>query len=369
MTAPDPFDDLAMPTERAEPRPSFARSLRARIVAELGVADEPPPEIRLPERTRSMTTTTSATTATTAPTTNVTTAVTPYLAVHDAGAALDWYVEAFGAVEQLRVVGDDGRVGHAEFRIGDAAFYLSDEHPEFGVVSPRTLGGTPVALHLTVDDVDAIHARAVVAGATSQSEPEDQPHGARHGTIVDPFGYRWMLSQPIEQVSADEYAARAVGSGYEVIVADIPGTTAGETIAAADRPGTGGGIWAGVFYDDALAAIRFLVDTFGFEEQLVVVADDDRTVVHSQLRWPEGGIVQVGTYDPDNMFTHAPGDQSLYVVTADPPSVWERCRAAGLEVVRAPETPDHDPGGTSFTVRDRERNIWTFGTYGLGQDT
>lgn len=318
-----------------------------------------------------MTTATSAAPATSAspvgPASPVVT-VTPYLAVHDAAAALDWYADALGAVEQLRVVGDDGRVGHAEFRIGGAAFYLSDEHPEFGVVSPRTLGGTPVSLHLTVGAVDEVYARAVAAGATSQSEPADQPHGARHGTLVDPFGYRWMLSQPIEQVSADEYAARAAGSGYEVIAADIPGTTDGETIAAADRPGTGGGIWAGVFYDDALAAIRFLVGTFGFEEQLVVVADDDRTVVHSQLRWPEGGIVQVGTYDPDNLFTHAPGDQSLYVVTADPGSVWERCRAAGLEVVRAPATPDHDPGGTSFTVRDPERNIWTFGTYGLGRD-
>ncbi len=361
MTAHDPFDDLAMPIEPQEPRPGFVRALRSRLLAELGLGDEPPPTVQLPERKQVM--------STTVPAPTIATSVTPYLAVHDAAAALDWYTEALGAAEQMRVVGDDGRLGHAEFRIGAAVFYLSDEYPDIGVVSPRTLGGSAFALHLEVTDVDAAFARAVSAGATSLQDPSDQPHGARHGTLVDPFGHRWMLSQPVEQVSVDEYAARSQGSGFEVVAADIPGTTQGETIAAGDRPGTGGGIWAGVFYRDALAAIRLLVDTFGFEEQLVVVGDDGQTVVHSQLRWPEGGIVQAGTYNPDNQFTHAPGEQALYVVTADPQSVWERCHAAGLEVLREPESPDYDPGGMGFAVRDPEGNIWSFGTYGLDQDT
>jgi PhnB protein len=299
--------------------------------------------------------------------TAIATAVTPYLAVHDGAAALDWYAEAFGGVEHMRVVGDDGRLGHAEFHVGDAVFYLSDEYPDMGVVSPRTLGGTTFALHLQVTDVDARFGRAIAAGATPLHQPEDQPHGARHGTLVDPFGHRWMLSQQVEQLSVDEYAARTAGSGFEVVGAEIPGAAEGETITAADRAGTGGGIWAGVFYDDARAAIRFLVDTFGFEEQLVVVGPDDRTVVHSQLRWPEGGVVQVGSYDPGNQFSHAPGDQSLYVVTADPQWVWQRSQAAGLEVVRAPESPDYDPEGMGFTVRDPEGNIWSFGNYGLGE--
>ena len=71
-------------------------------------------------------------------------------------------------------------------------------------------------------------------------------------------------------------------------------------------------------------------------------------------------------YDPDNVFSHQPGGQGLYVVTADPAAVWERCRAAGVAVVREPEAPDHDPGGMGFSVRDPEGNIWSFGTYGLG---
>lgn len=152
-------------------------------------------------------------------TTPIATAVVPYLTVHDAAGALAWYGQAFGAEEQLRVVGANGLLGHAELRIGDATLYLSDEHPAMGVVSPVALGGTPFALHLTVADVDGLFARAVAAGATPQREPEDQPHGARHGTLVDPYGHRWMLSQPVEDVSLDDYAARSEGSGYRVEVA------------------------------------------------------------------------------------------------------------------------------------------------------
>lgn len=203
----DPFDALASPTEARSPRPSFARSLRSQLLAALGLDEtDVAPTIDLPRRK-------TMSTATTAP---VATAVIPYLTASGAAAALDWYAEAFGAEEQYRVAGPDGLLGHAEFRIGDAVFYLSDEHPAMGVVSPSTLGGTPFALHLTVADVDALFARAVGAGATVQMEPADQPHGARHGTIVDPYGHRWMLSQPIEDVPIEEYAKRSEGSDYRV---------------------------------------------------------------------------------------------------------------------------------------------------------
>lgn len=354
----DPFEELAAPIERREPRTSFRRDLRRRLVADLGLDPDPPPTVDLPGRKRTVTTTDSPT-ATAA-------VATPYLAARDAAAALDWYVRAFGAVEQFRVVGDDGKLGHAEFTIGGARFMLSDEYPDIGVHSPASLGGTATSIHLALDpdggmSIDDLYAAAVDAGATALGEPADQSHGSRHGTLVDPYGHRWMLSQQIEDVSLDEYAGRSEGSGFEVV-----GVRPDEPVISADRPGTGGGIWAGVFYDDALAGIRFLVDTFGFEEQIVVTGDDDTTVVHSQLRWPEGGIVQAGTYDPDNVFTHAPGEQSLYVVTADPHGVWERCQAAGLEVIRAPESPDYDPEGMGFAVRDPEGNIWSFGSYGLG---
>jgi uncharacterized glyoxalase superfamily protein PhnB len=357
----DPFDALSTPIEPQTPRPAFARTLRARMVDALGLdpADSLP-TIDLPQRSPTMSTTAPARPAAPAAAAS---ALVPYLTITGAARALDWYAEAFGAVEELRVVGDDGRVGHAEITIGVARLMLSDEYPEIDVRSPQTLGGSSTLLHLTVADVDAAFARAVAAGATALAEPEDQVHGNRHGTLVDPFGHRWMLSQVVEQLDVATYAERSKGTGFEV-----RGTQEGHTVTAADRPGTGGGIWAAVFYDDALAGIRQLVDVFGFEEQIVVVDDDGTTVHHSQLRWPEGGVVQAGTHVEGNPHSRPPGTQGLYVVTADPWAVWERCQAAGLEVMQAPYTPDYDdPNGMGFTVRDRERNIWSFGTYGMGQ--
>ncbi len=334
----DPFAQLASPPARQTPRPSFARDLRSRLVDALG-PDPIPPTVQLPRRRF-----VSPTTATTA-------VAVPYLTATDASAAIGWYAEAFGAVEQFRVVGDDGTIGHAEFTIAGARFMLSDEHPAMGVVSPTTLGGTPFAIHLTVGDVDTLFAQAVAAGATAQMEPADQPHGSRHGSLLDPYGHRWMVSQELEAFDVDTYAERSDGSGY--------------TVEAANGANHGtGGIWAEASYTDALAGIRLLIDVFGFEEQLVVTDDDDSSVViHSQIRWPEGGIVQVGTYVEDNEFVRPPGEQSLYVITSDPQSVWERCQAAGLDVVRPPEAPHYDPDGMGFSVRDRERNIWSFGTY------
>ena len=142
----DPFDALHAPVESQDPRPSFTRTLRARLVEALDLDPlTATPTVDLPRRKP------VSATATTVPT-DLTT--TPYLTVHDGAAAIDWYVQAFGAVEQFRVVGDDGLLGHAELRVGTARFMLSDEYPALGVVSPPTLGGTATAIHLEVDDVD-----------------------------------------------------------------------------------------------------------------------------------------------------------------------------------------------------------------------
>ena len=343
----DPFDALSSPTGPQEPRPSFARALRARLIDALDLDEaELAPPIDLPRR-KPMSTTTPTSTAT---------AVIPYLTASDAVGALAWYAQAFGAEEQFRVVGPDGLLGHAEFRIGQAVFYLSDEHPAMGVVSPSSLGGTPFALHVTVTDVDSMFARAVAAGATAQREPEDQPHGARHGTLLDPYGHRWMLSQPIEDVPLEDYAARSEGSPYRVEVA---------TGVRRDGAPYVDGIWTSVSYRDVDAGIRFVTEVLGFEEQ-VMVRQDDGAIAHSEFRWPEGGIVQVAGVVEWNPFLPAPGTAGFYVVTADPHAVWARCQAAGVEVLREPEEPHYDPGGMGFSVRDPEGNTWSFGSYAGG---
>jgi PhnB protein len=324
------------------------------------------PTVDLPDRSRAMATATRPADRSVAAAAVGAAHVVPYLAVSDGPRALDWYAEVFGAVEQLRVVGDDGRVGHAGFAIGGADFMLSDEYPEIGVQSPASLGATTFSIHLTVADVDAVYARAVAAGATDVMAPADQPHGARHGTLVDPFGHRWMVSQEVEAVSIADYADRSQGTGFEVLGSELA-TAVGGGSSSDPYGSTGrGSIWAVASYADALGAVRQLVDVFGFEEVMVVTDDDGVTVRHSELHWPEGGIVQVASYDPANPHTMAPGEQSLYCVTADPMAVWRRCQAAGLEVMQEPYEPHYDPGGLGFVVRDRERNIWSFGTHGLG---
>ena len=352
-----PFDSLHQPIERREPRPRFARDLRASLVARLGLDDDPPPTIALPDRRITVPTTDRAL----APTTPVT--ATIYLTVADGPGAIDWYVEALGAVEAMRVVGDDGMIGHAELTIGTARIMLSSEYPEMGVVSPTALGGTPFAIHLDLPDVDAAYERAVAAGATAQMAPADQPHGARHGSIIDPYGHRWMLSQQLETFDIDTYADRSEGTGFTV--------QAGPGAAPTTDRARNGGLWSNLWFDDCLGAVRYYVDVLGFEEVMVVVDDDDPTlVVHSELRWPEGGIVQLGNAgenDPnvrEAMFVRPAGEGSLYVITDDPRGVHDRLVAAGVEIVLPFEEPHYDPGGGGFTIRDLEGNLISFGRYG-----
>lgn len=137
------------------------------------------------------------------------TAVMPYFTVKNASAAIDFYCRAFGAVEIFRMTDPmDGRVGHAELRLGDSTIMLSDEYPDFGALSPDTVGGTPVTLYLATKAVDEDLARAADAGAMIIRAAANQSFGERSAMIMDPFGHRWMLSQTIEQVSPEEMQRR-----------------------------------------------------------------------------------------------------------------------------------------------------------------
>ena len=133
---------------------------------------------------------------------------TPYLCCKDAARAIEFYKKAFGATEAMRLSEPGGRIGHAEIRIGDAPIMLSDEYPEMDVRSPQSLGGSPVLIHLYVDDVDALASRAVAAGAKLLRPVADQFYGDRSGTLTDPFGHRWMIATRKEDVSAAEMRKR-----------------------------------------------------------------------------------------------------------------------------------------------------------------
>jgi PhnB protein len=137
-------------------------------------------------------------------------ALSPHLVVDDAAAAIGFYVKAFDAVELGRVPGPDGRLIHAALRVNGFTVLLNDDFPEAcggKSMTPKSLGGTPVTIHLTVTDVDAKFQRALDAGATVVAPVEDQFWGDRYGVVADPFGHRWSMGQPVREVSIDEIAA------------------------------------------------------------------------------------------------------------------------------------------------------------------
>lgn len=143
---------------------------------------------------------------------------TPYLVVQGAANAIEFYKKAFGAEELLRLASPDGKIGHAEIKIGDSPIMLADEFPEMGFRGPRALGGSPVSILLYVEDVDARFNQAVSAGAKVLRPVLDQFYGDRSGHLEDPFGHQWALATHKEDVSPEEIekrfaAAMAQGSG------------------------------------------------------------------------------------------------------------------------------------------------------------
>lgn len=135
--------------------------------------------------------------------------VTPYLIVNGAARAIDFYKQAFGATELLRMDGPDGSVGHAEIKIGDSPVMLADEHPQMGFRSPRTLGGAGISLMIYLENVDEVFPRAIAAGAKELRAIQDQFYGDRSGTLEDPFGHVWTISTHKEDLSNEEMSRRS----------------------------------------------------------------------------------------------------------------------------------------------------------------
>lgn len=131
-------------------------------------------------------------------------AVTPYLAIQGAAAAIDFYKKVFGAMELMRMPGPAGKLGHVEIKVGDSKVMLADESEQMNFLGPKARGGTPVHIHLYVKDVDATVARAVEMGAKMMREVQDMFYGDRTAAIEDPFGHFWHVSTHIRDVSMKE---------------------------------------------------------------------------------------------------------------------------------------------------------------------
>jgi PhnB protein len=137
---------------------------------------------------------------------------TPYIICKSAASAIDFYKKAFGAVEVMRMAGPDGKIRHAEIKIGDSHIMLSDEHPGMNIYSPQHYGGSPVSVLLYVEDADATVNAAVAAGAVITRPLKDEFYGDRAGTIVDPFGHQWYIHTHTKDVSMEEMQKAAAGS-------------------------------------------------------------------------------------------------------------------------------------------------------------
>ncbi len=140
---------------------------------------------------------------------------TPYLVVKGAAKAIDFYKEAFGAKELMRMETPNGMIAHAEIQIGDSRIMLSDEVPQMGFVGPQSLNGSPVGLMLYVEDCDRVFNRAVAAGGSVQFPMQDKFYGDRSGSIKDPFGHQWTVATHVEDVAQDELRRRAQAHMHE----------------------------------------------------------------------------------------------------------------------------------------------------------
>ncbi len=134
--------------------------------------------------------------------------VTPYLIIKGATEAIDFYKKAFGATELFRMPAPEGKIGHAEIKIGDSPIMLADESPEMGYKSPQSLGGSPISIMIYVADVDTVFKQAIAAGGKEQRPVKDQFYGDRSGTLEDPFGHVWHVATHKEDVSPEEMERR-----------------------------------------------------------------------------------------------------------------------------------------------------------------
>jgi PhnB protein len=206
---------------------------------------------------------------------------TAYLTVKDAARAIEFYKQAFGATEIMRMKGPGESIGHAQIRIGNTVIMLSDELPQYGGFSAETLGGSPVKIHLHVDDVDAVAARALAAGARVVHPVQDQFYGERSGQFRDPFGYVWMIATQKEQLTPEEVKRR-----FDSLHTSSPATSGEEPKWSLPVPYIRKGFHTVTPYllvAGAAKLIDFFKTGFGAEE-IFRMPSAGESIMHAELR-------------------------------------------------------------------------------------
>src|ERR1700722_13196319 len=277
---------------------------------------------------------------------------TAYLCVKNAAAAIEFYKKVFGATEIMRLADPGGRIGHAEIRIGNSSIYLSDEHPEYGIVGPQTLGGSPVKMSLSVPDVDAVVARAVEAGGKIVRPVQDQFYGERSGHFEDPFGQVWMISTTTEQLSAEELHRR-----FDDMTKQGASTTA-EPKADEKATPTVRAVPEGfhtltpyLSVNGAARLIDFLKEGFGAVEKFRVNRPGSELVMHAEMRIGDS-VLELA--DANEEFGVRMLGNILHVEDAD--AVYQRALRAGATSLFAPT--EQPWGDREAGVKDTSGNHW-----------
>jgi PhnB protein len=287
---------------------------------------------------------------------------TAYLTVNGAARALEFYKQAFGAVEIMRLNGPGDKIGHAQIRIGNTTIMLSDESPAYGVLSAQTLGGSPVRIHLQVDDADALAARAIAAGAKIVSPVQDQFYGDRSGRISDPFGFTWIISAHKETLSPEEMQRR-----FDALTENAPAPSGQSKKSDAQASYIREGFRTITPYltvADAPQLINFVKQTFGAEE--TYRGTGSAGGVHCELR-VGNTMLMVGGGSAGSSWSGTPGPSSLHIYVPDCDATYERALRANATSISEPA--DQPWRERLARVKDPSGNNWfiAFPTY-LGKE-
>jgi|HubBroStandDraft_6_1064221.scaffolds.fasta_scaffold00190_5 PhnB protein len=279
---------------------------------------------------------------------------TAYLTVSDAAAAIEFYKKAFGATEVMRLIGPGTKIGHAEIRIGNSKIYLSDEFPDFGAIAPQGPSGSPVKMDIVVDDVDAVAARAIAAGAKEIRAAQDQFYGMRTGQVADPFGYVWNISTVLEDLTGDEMQKRyddLVKQGAFAQRAQKPDETRA-TRAVRPIPEGFHTLTPYLAVNGAARLIDFFKEGFGAVEKFRVNRPGSELVMHAEMRIGDS-VLELA--DASDEFGARVLGNSLHV--DDVNALYQQALRAGATDRFAPIEQSY--GDLEAGVKDPAGNYWT----------
>lgn len=316
-----PMDRLERTLSLA-PRPEFRARLRAQV-----------------ERTAAMTPATETAA-------RVRQTATPLLRIRNVAAAIDFYTRAFGARELMRFEAG-GRIPHAELQIGESVIYLGEEAPDYGFPGPEQLGGSPVAIQLRVDDVDALVARAVAAGARLVSPVADQFYGDRTGRVVDPFGHLWTIVTRVEEMPVDEMYRRLAAMESQRPAPAAPSF----------RPEGIRAVTPYIVVGDAPALIDFVTRVFDGEERSRSIGSAGG--IHAEVRIGDS-MVMIGGGAPDVAWRGQAMPTALHVYVKNVDETFTRAVQAGATVIH--HVADMEYGERSGGVKDAFGNCWYIAT-------